>query len=101
MENSILDCLVKNKITDINKYYNVLFDTDIVVLGTGISQKNINVVAAKLLKIIKDKYGKGNIKLCGYNTSWIIIDFEMLLLHLMLSETRNIYNLESLYEKNL
>ena len=97
MINTIINYLNKHKICNIKKYERDILLVDFVLIGTGMSKKQINEVSLQLVKYIKNKYRLKRIAVCGKNTEWLIIDCDTEIVHLILDNVRLIYDIDDLY----
>ena len=96
MIDTILNYLLKHKLFDVNVYESIVLDADYIVVAAACSEKQVNDLAFKLLKYVKIKYNIIGV-VAGYNTSWIIIDFNNILVHLALESVIKDYFLDELY----
>ncbi len=107
MERSQLLELIKqqldsNKIQEINvlditKSSNL---ASYIIIGTGTSNKNINAVANKLCKTLKE-LNINILTVTGENTGWFVIDLGDIIIHLFTQETREIYKLSDFWTKRV
>lgn len=97
MVNTVINYLLKHKFFNIKIYDSSNLLSDSIVIGTGISKKQVNEVGLKLLKYMKGKYKFKRIYLCGKNTEWLIIDFDSIIVHLILEDTRMSYDIDEFY----
>ncbi|GAB5568610.1 mitochondrial assembly of ribosomal large subunit protein 1 [Prionailurus iriomotensis] len=74
--------------------------TDYFVIGSGTSTRHLHAMAyyiVKMYKYLKCK-SKPHVKIEGKDTDdWLCVDFGSMVIHLMLPETRETYELEKLW----
>jgi len=71
--------------------------TDRMVLATGTSTRHVSALAATVLQAAKDE-GLAPLGVEGENGSdWVLVDLGQLVVHVMLPETRQLYDLERLW----
>lgn len=98
MNDILIDFLLRNKVFDLKIYDKNFLDFDFILICNGSSHRHINNLCFNTVKFMKDRYLYIDIKTCGVNTNWIILDFDsIILLHLMLKDARTFYDLDSLY----
>ncbi|AFZ83518.1 hypothetical protein BCUE_0431 [Candidatus Kinetoplastibacterium blastocrithidii TCC012E] len=100
LQQSIIEILEDLKSKDIfildTRSYTDLFDKMIIV--TSSSNRHGRAIANNLYKT-KDKLNK-SIKIEGIeNSEWIIVDFGDIVVHIMQKESRDFYDLESLWNR--
>ncbi|XP_076977910.1 mitochondrial assembly of ribosomal large subunit protein 1 isoform X3 [Tamandua tetradactyla] len=74
--------------------------TDYFVLGSAVSTRHLHAVAHYIVKMYKHlKYeSEPHVKIEGKDTDdWLCVDFGSMVIHLMLPETRETYELEKLW----
>lgn len=72
---------------------------DFFVICSGTSDTHLRTLADKVTETMKKSDQAPNF-LCGYpSSSWVIIDFSDVIVHLFLEETRSFYKIEELLEK--
>ncbi|KAM6202327.1 mitochondrial assembly of ribosomal large subunit protein 1 [Rhynchocyon petersi] len=74
--------------------------TDYFVIGSGTSTRHLHAMAHYIVKMYKYLKCKSDphVKIEGKNTdNWLCVDFGNMVIHLMLPETREIYELEKLW----
>lgn len=98
MVNTIINYLIKNKMYDIKLFNANVLDVDFIILATALSQRHINEVAHKILRFVRCKYKLTSLTLCGNNTSWVIIDLNVMIVHIMLEDCHKLYKLDELYK---
>lgn len=91
-----LEDLKANNITQLN--VNGLSDvTDQLIIASGTSHRHVKSLATNLV-IQAKKEGYEVIGIEGIETSdWVLVDFGDTVIHVMLPETRNLYDLEGLW----
>ncbi len=71
--------------------------TDYMIVVTGTSNTHINAMADALTKKVKE----AGIKVVGVEgrpqAEWVLVDLGAVVVHLMLAQTRALYNLEDLW----
>ncbi len=95
MINTIENFLLKNKFFDIVFFKNECFEN--IIIATALSKIHIKDMSYQLIKLVKCKYNVKSITMCGINTGWVVINFDIVLVHLLLSDIRNFYRLDSFY----
>ncbi|KAK1334839.1 hypothetical protein QTO34_004409 [Cnephaeus nilssonii] len=74
--------------------------TDYFVIGSGTSTRHLHAMAyyiVKMYKFLKSK-NEPHVKIEGKDTDdWLCVDFGSMVIHLMLPETREMYELEKLW----
>lgn len=69
------------------------------VVCEGASSTQVAGIASILMKHVQEKLGQRNLGTVGMNNRlWIAIDYGHVLVHIFQPETREFYNLESLWE---
>jgi len=72
---------------------------DFFVICSGTSDTHLRTLAEKVTTSLKKSNQAPN-SLCGYpSSSWVIIDFSDVIVHLFLEETRSFYKIEQLLEE--
>ncbi|HFL8819442.1 MAG TPA: RsfS/YbeB/iojap family protein [Candidatus Azoamicus sp. OHIO2] len=97
MLNTVYNYLAKNKLYDIKVFNTDVLDVDFIIIVTVISQKQINEIGMKLLKFVRNKYKLTCLSLCGVNTGWLVVDLNLIVVHIMLHDIQSLYKLEELY----
>ncbi len=100
MLNNLINFLNKNKINNIQTFNNNIMNTDCIIIGTGMSKIHIKAVSKKLTHYAKMKYNIKNIIIAGENTDWIVIDYSIFIIHIMIKVARLKYNIEDLLSNN-
>ena len=76
---------------------NITTVTDFMVIASGTSTRHIKALADKVLKKSREA-GYRPIGIEGQEGSeWVLIDLDTILVHLMLPQVRDFYNLEKLW----
>ncbi len=72
--------------------------TDFVVICTGTSAPHLDAVAERIQRELRNNYKIRPAHLDGNaDSGWVIIDFGCVMVHVMTEETREVYQLESLW----
>ena len=75
--------------------------TDQLIITTGTSIPHISAISKKIIEVLK----KNKIKIYGYegrgSKDWVLIDLGEVVLNIMSSSARELYDLESLWDPNL
>ena len=74
---------------------------DYLVIVTGTSQRHLNALANYVQRKAKDIGIKGTTLEGGRDSGWVILDLGDIVLHLFLEETRELYDLESMWDPSL
>jgi len=82
------------KVLDVRKLTDIA-DKMIVVSGT--STRHVTAIAEKLIEQLKKKGFQPNTVEGKESAEWILIDYVDIVVHVMLPETRKLYNLEQLW----
>ena len=73
---------------------------DNVVILTARSNRNAQAIADEIEKKLREEFQEEKIGLEGYNDgNWILIDYDDILIHILLKETREHYKLEQLWSQ--
>uniref|UniRef100_A0A8D3E1J7 Mitochondrial assembly of ribosomal large subunit protein 1 n=1 Tax=Scophthalmus maximus TaxID=52904 RepID=A0A8D3E1J7_SCOMX len=91
-ENAVDMCVIK--VPDQIKY------TEYFIVASGISPRHLRAMALYAIKVYKflKKDGDRNVKIEGkHSEDWMCIDFGNIVVHLMLPEIRDVYELEKLW----
>ncbi|MGK5092922.1 ribosome silencing factor [Deltaproteobacteria bacterium TL4] len=73
--------------------------TDFIIICEGRSQAHVKGISDKLDEQMRKKKIRAHIE--GYGEgSWILMDYDEVIVHIFHPETRKYYNLEELYEKS-
>jgi ribosome-associated protein len=72
--------------------------TDMFVICSGTSSRHVKSLATNLMKEVK----KNKIPLFGFENDdegeWVLVDLGDIVVHIMQTETREFYNIESLWQ---
>tara|TARA_B100000575_G_scaffold221952_1_gene182353 strand:+ start:836 stop:1192 length:357 start_codon:yes stop_codon:yes gene_type:complete len=71
--------------------------TDLLIVGTGTSSTHIKSISDSVINNLKKKGHSKLIKGIEPNNDWILIDLFDIVINIMLSETREFYDLEKLW----
>lgn len=75
--------------------------TDQLIITTGTSSTHISAISKQIIEVLK----KNKIKVYGFegrgSKEWVLIDLGVVVLNIMSSSTRKLYDLESLWDPNL
>ena len=82
---------------DVNKLTSI---TDTIVICTGRSKRHVYAIADNLIHTIKQEIPKPRAQGLE-NSEWVIVDMHEVVLHVMLPEVREFYQLEKLWDKDL
>ena len=102
--NDILEILLENKVQDIT-FLDLAEQSaisDSMIIGTTMSEIHSRALVKKILTKIKQKDRKNlPVREEGNDRgNWIVLDFVNYMIHLMIPETRELYNLENLWAKS-
>lgn len=71
---------------------------DYFVLASGTSTTQVRALSDEIEFKLKEKYGLCPQRIEGYNSSsWILVDYSSVVVHIFLAETRDFYSLERLW----
>lgn len=71
---------------------------DLFVLGTGQSRRQLHAISDQIEDALKKEQGETRLGVEGYDESrWIVLDYGSVVVHLFDEETREYYDLESLW----
>jgi len=71
---------------------------DFFVIASGSSRRQLAAISTEIDRILKTEFGERRLSIAGYEESrWIVLDFGSIVVHLFDEETREFYNLESLW----
>ena len=74
----------------------VLFDY--FVLATGTSRRQLHAISEEIDDVLEKKLNDNRLSIEGYQESrWIVLDYGSIVIHLFDQETREYYDLESLW----
>jgi ribosome-associated protein len=71
--------------------------TDYFVIGTGDSQRQIRAVAEHVMETFHNEGVRANHVEGLEEGSWVVLDYVVAIVHIFAPETRDLYNLESLW----
>lgn len=73
-------------------------DFDFFVLATGTSRRQLHAISEQIDDMLQKELGDSRLGIEGYReTSWIVLDYGSVVIHLFDEETREYYDLESLW----
>ena len=73
---------------------------DYFVIATGTSTTQVKSLADEVLEKMKENYETDARHIEGYNTSsWILLDYSDVVVHVFLEESRQFYNIERLWDE--
>jgi ribosome-associated protein len=71
---------------------------DYFVIATGQSRRQLAAMASEIDRALKTEYNERKLSISGYEESrWIILDYGSIVVHLFDEDTRQFYDLESLW----
>jgi ribosome-associated protein len=71
---------------------------DFFVIATGSSRRQLAAMSTEIDRVMKNEFGERKLSVAGYEESrWIVLDFGSIVVHLFDEETRQYYDLESLW----
>lgn len=83
------------KVIDVHKQTAI---TDYMVIASGRASRHVKAIADKVMEDMKH-HGHACLSCTGLETGdWALIDFGDIILHVMLPDSRQYYNLEGLWE---
>lgn len=104
-QNTLLNTLLKTlddsqatdvKVIDVRKQTTI---TDYMVICTGRAGRHVKAIANKLMEDMKAA-GCPSLSCSGMEADdWVLIDFGDYIVHVMLADSRQFYNLEGLWEE--
>ena len=103
-----LNNLIKKNLEEIKALDTKILDlskidafTDQLIITTGTSIPHISAISKKIIEVLK----KNKITIYGYegrgSKDWVLIDLGEVVLNIMSSSARELYDLESLWDPNL
>ena len=103
-----LNDLIKKNLEEIKAFDTKILDlskidafTDQLIITTGTSTPHISAISKKIIEVLK----KNKITIYGYegrgSKDWVLIDLGEVVLNIMSSSARELYDLESLWDPNL
>jgi ribosome-associated protein len=85
------------KVLDVKKQTTV---TDYMIIASGRASRHVKAVAQKVMEDMKAA-GMPSLHCTGLETGdWVLIDFGDAIVHVMLPESRQFYNLEGLWDES-
>lgn len=79
---------------DVSKLTNI---TDAMIICTATSSRHASSLADKVVRACKNEGYKAYSSHADQDSSWILIDFSDVVVHVMLNESRELYSLEKLW----
>lgn len=74
---------------------------DYMIICSGTSNRHTRAIANHIADVLKNQHGVTPIGVEGMDTGeWILVDFGDVIVHVMLRETRDYYQLEKLWDPN-
>ena len=71
---------------------------DFFVIASGSSRRQLTAMSQEIDRVLKHDFSEQKLSLAGYEDSrWIVLDYGSIVVHLFDEETREFYNLESLW----
>ncbi len=71
---------------------------DFFVIASGASQRQLAAMSNEIDRVLKTDFGERRISIAGYEEPrWIVLDYGSLIVHLFDEQTRDFYDLESLW----
>jgi ribosome-associated protein len=71
---------------------------DLFVLATGTSRRQLHAISEQIDDVLEKELGDTRLGIEGYDESrWIVLDYGSVIVHLFDDETREYYDLESLW----
>ena len=71
---------------------------DFFLIASGSSRRQLSAMATEIDRVMKYDYGERKMSVAGYEESrWIVLDYGSIVVHLFDEETREFYDLESLW----
>ncbi len=71
---------------------------DFFVIATGSSRRQLAAMSSEIDRVLKHEFHEYKLSVAGYEESrWIVLDYGSLVVHLFDEETREFYDLESLW----
>ena len=71
---------------------------DLFVLATGTSRRQLHAISEQIDDVLEKELGDTRLGIEGYDESrWIVLDYGSVIIHLFDDETREYYDLESLW----
>lgn len=71
---------------------------DFFVIASGSSRRQLSAMGSEIDRVLKHEFSEKRLSVAGYEESrWIVLDFGGIVVHLFDEETREFYDLESLW----
>ncbi|MEM8736686.1 MAG: ribosome silencing factor [Planctomycetota bacterium] len=71
---------------------------DFFIIASGSSRRQLSAMGQEIDRVLKHEYGEQRMSVAGYEESrWIVLDYGSIVVHLFDEETREFYDLESLW----
>lgn len=71
---------------------------DFFVIGSGASRRQLSAMGSEIDRVLKTEFNERRLSVAGYEESrWIVLDYGSIVVHLFDEETREFYDLESLW----
>lgn len=71
---------------------------DFFVIASGSSRRQLTAMSSEIDRILKTEFNERRLSVAGYDESrWIVLDYGSIVVHLFDEETREFYDLESLW----
>lgn len=96
---TILDDIqaIDTKVIDVHKQTTI---TDYMIISSGRASRHVKAIAQKAMEEMK-ALGTPALSCTGLESGdWVLVDFGDFIMHVMLPESRQFYNLEGLWEEH-
>jgi ribosome-associated protein len=71
---------------------------DYFIIASGSSRRQLGAMSTEIDRILKTEFGERRLSISGFEESrWIVLDFGSIVVHLFDEDTRQFYDLESLW----
>lgn len=71
---------------------------DFFLIGSGSSRRQLSAMGGEIERVLKTEFDERKLSVTGYEESrWIVLDYGSIVVHLFDEETREFYDLESLW----
>ncbi|MCA9134099.1 MAG: ribosome silencing factor [Planctomycetales bacterium] len=71
---------------------------DFFVIASGFSRRQLAAISTEIDRVLKSEFNERRMSVSGYEESrWIVLDYGSIVVHLFDEETRQFYDLESLW----
>ncbi|MFN3189632.1 MAG: ribosome silencing factor [Aureliella sp.] len=71
---------------------------DFFIIASGSSRRQLSAMGQEIDRVLKHEFGEQRMSVAGYEESrWIVLDYGSIVVHLFDEETREFYDLESLW----